>query len=133
MRFMLLSELIHCFLEVSRPLDPYNNSNNNNNNTDEELQVNLTREANWKSPQPNKLPNFWIKQFKSLHKSMAIAYSVIINDPQQIPEWLVEGVTNLLPKNNETWTTKNYRPIACLPTTFKILTSIITDRLYTTT
>ena len=25
---------------------------------------------------------------------------------------------------------KNYRPIACLPTTFKILTSVITDRLY---
>ena len=61
---------------------------------------------------------------------MAIAYSVIINDPQQIPEWLVEGVTNLLPKENETWIPKSYRPVACLPTTFKILTSIITDRLY---
>ena len=98
--------------------------------TDEEFQVNMTRAANWKSPEPDKLPNFWIKQFKSLHKSMAIAYSVIINDPQQIPEWLVERVTNLLPKKNETWILKNYRPIACLPTTFKILTSIITDRLY---
>ena len=30
----------------------------------------------------------------------------------------------------ETWIPKNYRPIACLPTTFKILISVITDRLY---
>ena len=61
---------------------------------------------------------------------MAIAYSVVINDPQQIPECLVEGTTNLLPKKEETWIPKNYRSMACLPTTFKILTSVITDRLY---
>ena len=102
-----------------------------NDITVEELQVNMTRAANWKFPGLDKLPNFWIKQFKNLHKHMAIAYSVVINDPQQIPEWLVEGgTTNLLPKKEETWIPKNYRPIACLPTTFKILTSVITDRLY---
>ena len=73
-----------------------------NDITVEELQVNMTRAAN----------------------------SVVINDPQQIPEWLVEGTTNLLPKKEETWIPKNYIPIVCLPTTFKILTSVITDRLY---
>ena len=46
-----------------------------------------------------------------------------------MPDWLVEGATNLLPKKEETWIPKNYRPIACLPTTFKILMSLITDRL----
>ena len=61
---------------------------------------------------------------------MAEAYSEIIKDPKQTPGWLVEGVTNLLPKKEETWIPKNYRPIAFLPTTFKILTSVITDRLY---
>ena len=40
----------------------------------EELKVNMSRSANWKSPGCDKLPNFWIKQFKSLHKSMVIAY-----------------------------------------------------------
>ena len=53
-----------------------------------------------------------------------------MQDPSLTPEWLVEGTTNLLPKKEETWIPKNYRPIACLPTTFKILTSVITDRLY---
>ena len=61
---------------------------------------------------------------------MAEAYSEIVKDPKQTPDWLVEGPTNLLPKKEETWIPKNYRPIACLPTIFKILTSVITDRLY---
>ena len=42
----------------------------------------------------------------------------------------VEGSTILLPKKVETWLPKNYRPIACLPTTYKILTSILYVRLY---
>ena len=39
--------------------------------TVEDLRVNMTRAANWKSPGPDRLSNFWIKQFKSLHKPMA--------------------------------------------------------------
>ena len=61
---------------------------------------------------------------------MTEAYSEIVKDPKQTPDWLVEGTTNLLPKKEETWIPKNYRPLACLPTTFRILTSVITDRLY---
>ena len=61
---------------------------------------------------------------------MAEAYSEIIKDPKQPLDWPVEGATNLLTKKEETWIPKNYRPIACLPNTFKILASVITDRLY---
>ena len=46
--------------------------------TVEELRVNMTTAANWKSPVPDRLPNFWIKHFKSLHKPMEEAYSEII-------------------------------------------------------
>ena len=98
--------------------------------TVEELRVNITRAAKLKSPGPDKLPNFWIKQFTNIHTPMAKAYSQIMQDPSPTLEWLVEGTTNLLPKKEETWIPKNYRPIACLPTTFKVLTSVITDRLY---
>ena len=40
-------------------------------------------------------------------------------------------MTYLLPKTEETKNPKNYRPITCLPTMYKILTSIITERTYT--
>ena len=98
--------------------------------TVEELQVNMTRADKWKSPGPDRHPYIWTKQFKSLHKPVAETYSEIIKDPKQTPDWLVEGATNLLLKKEETWIPKNYRPIACLPTTLEILTSVITERLY---
>ena len=65
--------------------------------TVEELRVSITRAANWKSSGPDKLPNFWIKQFTSLHTPMGKAYSQIMQDPSLTPEWLVEGTTNLVP------------------------------------
>ena len=67
----------------------------------EEPRVNMTRAANLKSPGPDRLPNFCIKQFKSLHKPMAEAYSEIIKDPKHTPDWLVEGAINLLPRRKK--------------------------------
>ena len=46
------------------------------------------------------------------------------------PKWFTQGVTYLLPKSNETNIPKNYRPITCLPTMYKILISIITERTF---
>jgi hypothetical protein len=37
----------------------------------------------------------------------------------------VAGVTLLIPKNKNTEKAKNYRPITCLPTIYKLITSII--------
>ena len=98
--------------------------------TVDELKANIARAANWKCPGPDKLPNFWLKQFTSLHEKMAIEFTEVLNNHETAPDWLTAGNTILLPKKDETWIPKNYRPIACLPTTFKILTSVITDRLY---
>ena len=62
---------------------------------------------------------------------MAEAYSDIVKDPNQTPNWLVEGSQLIYYlRRKKHGSSKNYRPIACLPTTFKILTSVITDRLY---
>ena len=42
--------------------------------TVEELRFNMNRAANWKSPGPNRLHNFWMKHLQSLHKPMAEKY-----------------------------------------------------------
>ena len=46
-----------------------------------------------------------------------------------IPEWLTAGVTYLIPKNQFTGNPKNYRPVTCLPKTYKLFTSIISRRV----
>ena len=43
---------------------------------------------------------------------------------------MCEGTTYLLTKSNDTKDPKSYRPITCLSTTYKLLTSVLTDRTY---
>ena len=40
-----------------------------------------------------------------------------------------KGVTFLIPKNENTENPKNYRPVTCLPTIYKLMTSIISRRM----
>ena len=95
-----------------------------------ELGIALGKSHKWKSPGIDRIPNFWLNALSVLHKPLADCMNDIMNHPNTIPEWLTEGITYLLPKTQETENPKNYRPITCLTTTYKILTSIITDRTY---
>ena len=48
-----------------------------------------------------------------------------------IPEWLGTGRTVLIMKDKEKGTAvENYRPITCLPTTWKLLSAIISEEVY---
>ena len=66
-----------------------------------------------------------------MHKLLAKQMSEIISEPDLTPKWLAEGITYLLAKTPETRNAKHSRPITCLLTTYKILTSVLTDRMYT--
>ena len=99
--------------------------------TIEELRNALTKSHKWKSPGVDKITNFWLNCLTSTHKQMAHNFTNILKNPETVPEWLTEGTTYLLPKSQETPNPKNYRPITCLITTYKILTSVITECMYT--
>ena len=86
----------------------------------------INKSSNWKSPSIDKVTNFWLNKLISIHQDMARAYTNIIENPADVPDWLVEGLMYLLPKTEETKNPKNYRPITCLPKMYKIITSIIT-------
>ena len=98
--------------------------------TAKEVTESLKNTVNWKSPGVDGIQNFWLKKFTSLHGKLAFAYNQIIDNPDLAPLWLTEGVTYLLPKNEDTHLPKNYRPITCLPTTYKNMTSIVSNRIY---
>ena len=96
----------------------------------EEVTSATKKTNNWKSPGQDKIPNFWLKSLTCFHEDIARSYSKILKQPEESPQWLTEGVTYLLPKTEETAKPKNCRPIICLPTLYKILTSVIADRAY---
>ena len=90
--------------------------------------------TNWKAPGNDGIANFWIKNLTSVHDELtaaSAAYNDILKHPENAPDWLTDGLTYLLPKTEETKNPKNYRPITCLPTMYKILTSFLTERTYT--
>ena len=97
----------------------------------EEVSLALKKSHKWKSPGCDKIPNFWLNTFTSAHDDHAKMFNKAVLEPESAPAWLTKGITYLHPKSNETENPKNYRPITCLTTLYKILTSIITERTYT--
>ena len=97
----------------------------------DELKQALIRSHKWKSPGIDRIPNFWLNCISKGHNRLASLLSELVENPETAPEWMTEGVTYLLPKNKDTKNPKNYRPITCLTTTYKILTSILSERTYT--
>ena len=97
--------------------------------TKEEAVLAIMKFSNWKAPGNDGIANFWIKNLTSVHDELITAYNGILKHPEKAPGWLTDGY--LLPKTEETKNQKNYRPITCSPTMYKILTSILTERTYT--
>jgi hypothetical protein len=96
-----------------------------------DIQQTIKRVLNWKAAGPDGIQNFWWKKFTSVHRILASQFNQMLKNPNRMPEFLTQGITYLKPKNNQTADPKNYRPIACLPTLYKILTSVITNKIST--
>jgi hypothetical protein len=88
----------------------------------------LIAALNWTAPGRDQIADFWLKQLTATHKHIAALCNKLIEE-DQIPEWLTAGVTFLIPKNGNTENPKNYRPMTCLPTIYKLMTSIISRRM----
>ena len=91
--------------------------------TSSELQNIIRNTQNWKSPGPDGVQNFWIKRFSSIHTYLLEIINDFVKGSRCIEEWLPIGRTCVLYKGNDSTQSKNYRPITCLNTMYKILTS----------
>ena len=96
-----------------------------------EVEKALNKSYKWKSAGMEKIKNFWLHSLPYTHDLLANLLSEIIRNPENTPDWLPEGLTNLISKSKETCNPKNYRPITCLSTIYKLLTSILAERTYT--
>jgi hypothetical protein len=86
---------------------------------------------NWKAPGPDGIQGYWIKRFGSTHNNLAQHLNACLRKGE-VPEWLVEGRTTLLMKDESKGPdVTNYRPIACLNLMWKLLTGIFANSIYT--
>lgn len=97
--------------------------------TTQELTKTIQKTHNWKAPGIDHIHNFWYKKFTFLHTYLTEQLNKIILEPHKMPQFLTQGNTYIKPKNQETQNPANYRPITCLPTLYKIITAIITQKI----
>ena len=85
---------------------------------------------NWKSPGPDLIHGFWLKNFSSLHEWVMLQLKECLHT-RLLPSWLTRGRTSLLQKNKGKGNVVGkYRPIAFLPLMRKLLTGVIADQIY---
>lgn len=83
---------------------------------------------NWKSPGSDGLQNYWLKSFRACHEVLARQFQEAL-DMKVFPNFLTTGITHLIPKSECTADPSQYRPITCLPTTYKALTSVLEAKI----
>ena len=85
---------------------------------------------NWKSPGPDGVPGYWIKNLTNAHEMIAHQLDKCLQK-NDIPVWMVTGKTLLCVKEVDKGNVvTNFRPITCLPLIWKLLTGIIAEELY---
>ena len=90
----------------------------------------IGRMTNWRAPGPDMIRGFWFKKLTSLHRAVTDALKECVQRGE-VPEWMVKGRTVLIQKDPVKGNVEsNYRPIACLPIMWKLLTGIFAERIY---
>ena len=85
---------------------------------------------NWKSPGPDLVQGFWLKNFSSLHERVRLPLKECL-DSGFVSSWLTRRRTSLLQKDtSKVNVASNYRAITCLPLMWKLLTGVIADQIY---
>ena len=92
-----------------------------------------TQKGNWKTIGRDRIHLFFLKHIKSLHGELHTAVNKALVLGEGLPDFLSNGETLLLPKNDITVkTTKDFRPITLICTTAKLVSRIANDALVST-
>ena len=84
---------------------------------------------NWKSPGPELVQGFWLKNFSGLHERVRLQLKGCL-DSGFVPSWLTRGRTSLLQKDKSKGNVgSNYRPISCFQLMWMLFTGVIGDQI----
>ena len=97
---------------------------------EDDIKIGLKRMSNWKAPGPDGVRGFWFKKFTSLNPLLCKSLQRCLSEGD-VPGWMTKGRTVLIQKDPAKGTVAgNYRPIACLPLMWKLLTGTLAGKIY---
>ena len=111
--------------EIGRQLHQKVNSVNHFTVTFDKVKKEVAKRKGWTAPGIDGIQNYWWKKFESAQKALTRSFTKLKEDNSMIPIWWPMGRTVLLPKTKNPEDEKNYRPITCLNTSYKIMTGVI--------
>ncbi|CAK1582734.1 unnamed protein product [Parnassius mnemosyne] len=83
---------------------------------------------NWKSQGLDGLHHYWLKGFVVCRAVLARQFQEVL-DQTSLPSLFTTGITHLVPKDRDSTDPNKYRPITCLPSIYKTLTSTLSARI----
>ena len=90
----------------------------------------LKSTPNWKSPGPDGVQGYWLKNLTSLHQRIALQLDFCLQQGS-VPVWMTTGKTVLCVKDvSKGSLVSNFRSITCLPLLWKLLTGVMADSIY---
>ena len=95
------------------------------NITEETLKKETKKKKNWTTPGIDGIKNFWWKRLNPERRGLKRALEQVKNNDDLLPVWWPSGRTVLLPKTKDLTDEKNYHPITCLNTSYKLLTGLV--------
>jgi len=94
-----------------------------------EINSYLSKAYNCKSPGNDQIQHYWLKAFPVTHRHITENFNALIEELENVPDWLTTGITYLIPKSGDSKEVRNYQPITCLMTMYKTLTEMIAKRI----
>ena len=87
---------------------------------EKKLHQTVKKQKNLPVPGIAGVQNFWWKNFRGTLSATLRCFNKWLEQLDEIPDWLTKGRTVLLPKTEDLSNERNYRPITCLNTYYKI-------------
>ena len=99
--------------------------------TNEMIKEQVKKIPNWKSPGPDGVQGYWLKNIPALHERRAKQMDNNLCNAEEIPNWMAVCKTVLCQKDlSKGNAVDNYRPISCLPLMWKLMTGTIAESIY---
>ena len=99
--------------------------------TTEMIKEQVKKIPNWKSPGPDEVQGYWLKNIPALHERGAKQMDNNLCNAEEIPNWMTVCKTVLCQKDpSKGNAVDNYRPISCLPLMWKLMTGTIAESIY---
>ena len=95
------------------------------------VKIQCRKIPNWKAPKKDGVQGYWLKNLTSLHPRISVQLNQTFDGEKPLPDSMTFGNAVLCQKDPEKESAvDNYRPIFSLPLMWKLMTGMLSEKMY---